>query len=58
MLQTAQALPVVAIDHTRATRGPAAYGEVSIEVGQHIRKVARRFGSVLRTRATPGEAAE
>jgi hypothetical protein len=37
VLQTAQALPVFAVDHARAPDGPAAYGKRGRgQVGQHI----------------------
>jgi hypothetical protein len=54
-LQTAQPLPVLAIDHTWAPDGPAAYGDEGSSWSAY-NKNARRFGSVLRTEATPGEA--
>lgn len=56
VLQTVQALPVVAIDHTRAPHRPAAYGEGGSSWSAYRITVARSFNSVLHTNSTPGDA--
>jgi hypothetical protein len=58
VLQMAQALPVLAIDNTRAPDGPEACEEGAQSVSQYMKSGSRIVSVLLRTNATPAGAVE